>query len=304
MKGRWLVVLLGVPLAVIAFRLGGWWLGLPLAALVGYGAVEMCRLASLAGPGSGTYRILVAVGTALMPMAATLEPTFTGFAPLALGLLVGITSLVVVATVVGGGPEGGRGVGLFGSAVTVFGVAYVGVPGAFAVLLTGLPDELGWAGGHDTMTNATFFDPSGWSGLAAVALPLSVTWIGDTAAFMAGTRWGRSKLAPRISPAKTWAGCWGGLIGSVAAAALWAWLASPLLPGVELKFWMILLSGAVIGASGQVGDLAESLFKREAGVKDSGSFFRGHGGVLDRLDSLLLSLPVGYVVLVSMEWLR
>ena len=307
MKGRWLVVLLGVPLAVLAFRLGGWWLGLPLAALVGYGAIEMSRLACPAGSGSGIAVVSVAVGAALMPVVATLEPTFTGFAPLALGVIVGVTALAVIGAVARYGTENGQGVALRGSAVTAFGAVYVGVSGAFAVLLTGLPVDLGWAGGGGpggASTPVAFFDRVGWAGFAAVALPLSVTWVGDSAAFLVGTRWGRAKLAPRISPAKTWTGAWGGIAGSVMAAAAWVWLVPPLLPGAELPTWAVLVAGAVIGACAQFGDLAESLFKREAGVKDSGSFFRGHGGVLDRIDSLLLSLPVGYIVLVSLESLQ
>jgi phosphatidate cytidylyltransferase len=114
-------------------------------------------------------------------------------------------------------------------------------------------------------------------------------WGFDTGAFFAGHFLGRHKLAPRISPGKTWEGVFGGLIFSVAAAVLFAGL--PL----GVPWYLAVLLGMLVGVAATLGDLAESLIKRQTHVKDSGQFFPGHGGVLDRIDSLLFAILVIYV---------
>lgn len=114
-------------------------------------------------------------------------------------------------------------------------------------------------------------------------------WGFDTGAFFAGHFFGRHKLAPRISPGKTWEGVAGGLVLSVGAALIFTvW---PL----GVSWYMAILLGILIGAAAALGDLAESLIKRQTHVKDSGQFMPGHGGVLDRLDSLLFAVIVVYV---------
>lgn len=121
-------------------------------------------------------------------------------------------------------------------------------------------------------------------------MPFYLTWTVDTAAYVVGLAVGRRKLAPLISPKKTVEGAVGGFVcGLLAGASLRAWVAIPLPLGLCL--------GAVVGTGGQVADLVESLLKREAGLKDSSGLIPGHGGVLDRLDSLLFSIPAVYSVL-------
>ncbi|MBF0185339.1 MAG: phosphatidate cytidylyltransferase [Magnetococcales bacterium] len=121
---------------------------------------------------------------------------------------------------------------------------------------------------------------------------LFTVWATDIGAFFAGRRWGHRKLAENISPGKTWAGFWGGLLLACLTGALFA-------PVAALPFasWQAALLAALLSVVGQLGDLAESLAKREAGVKDSGQLIPGHGGLLDRLDSLLFATPVFYVLL-------
>lgn len=117
---------------------------------------------------------------------------------------------------------------------------------------------------------------------------LALVWAADTGAYFAGRRFGRRKLAPRISPGKTWAGAWGGLAGSVLLALAFA----PLL-GVEWSDLHRLLLLALLAAIASiVGDLFESLIKRHSGAKDSGALIPGHGGLLDRVDGVLAALPV------------
>jgi phosphatidate cytidylyltransferase len=119
---------------------------------------------------------------------------------------------------------------------------------------------------------------------------LIVTWISDTAAYFAGRRFGRNKLAPHVSPGKTWEGVAGAFLGVVLYFMVLGALRLPMLP--DLLSWPMV--GVFLGmtALGIVGDLLESWMKREAGVKDSGTLLPGHGGVLDRVDALLPVLPV------------
>jgi phosphatidate cytidylyltransferase len=130
-----------------------------------------------------------------------------------------------------------------------------------------------------------------------VFLPVGLTWLADTVAMAAGSLIGGRKLAPVLSPKKTWAGAIAGSVAALALAPVYgALVLAPL--GVSLTLWQLVVFGGVISVVGQVGDAAESLFKREAGVKDSGAFFPGHGGVLDRLDSLYWVIPTAGLLLM------
>jgi phosphatidate cytidylyltransferase len=123
---------------------------------------------------------------------------------------------------------------------------------------------------------------------------MAIVWIADTAAFFAGRRFGRHKLAPLISPGKSWEGAWGG----IAAVALYALLLVPLaaragvrasVDAASIAMWVAF--AIALAALSIVGDLHESLLKRRAGVKDSGTLLPGHGGILDRTDALLAAMP-------------
>ncbi len=117
-------------------------------------------------------------------------------------------------------------------------------------------------------------------------LLFAIVWLGDTAAFYCGKKWGRRKFAPVVSPNKTWEGAVASLLAAVVAAGVWSYLR---LGEVRLE----LLGLAVLTSiAAQMGDLVESLIKRGAGVKDSGHLLPGHGGVLDRVDALLFAAPV------------
>lgn len=119
-----------------------------------------------------------------------------------------------------------------------------------------------------------------------------LSWVGDTAALYVGRAFGRHKLAPRVSPSKTWEGAIASTIGAMVAGLVYAHYLMPQVP-----IAMVLLVGAVGNIAGQIGDLAESALKRGAGVKDSGSSLPGHGGWLDRIDATLFSVPVVYALL-------
>jgi phosphatidate cytidylyltransferase len=125
-------------------------------------------------------------------------------------------------------------------------------------------------------------------------LAMLLSWVGDTAAYYTGRAIGRHKMAPRISPAKTWEGAAGSVVGAGLAGFVYAHYLIPNAPVTE-----VLVASAIGNCAGQVGDLCESAFKRGAGVKDSGTLLPGHGGWLDRIDSTLFTLPVFYACLRS-----
>ena len=130
----------------------------------------------------------------------------------------------------------------------------------------------------------------GINGGIVIIFILSAVWICDTAAYFGGKKFGRNKLAPVLSPNKTIEGAVLGLIGGAA----WAVIVSPMIQSL-LSTGQILITALIIGTIGQLGDLSESALKRSAGVKDSGTFLPGHGGVLDRFDSLITAVPAIYV---------
>jgi phosphatidate cytidylyltransferase len=160
------------------------------------------------------------------------------------------------------------------AAVTVLAVAYTGGLPAFLLAIR--------HGG---------FERQSWAGAWLVFFPLVVTWVVDTAAMFGGQAIGGPKLAPTVSPGKTRSGSVAGVAGGLLVAPLFGAAIFPRV-GIEIPLWQLLAMAAVLGIIGQAGDLAESLFKREAGVKDSSQLIPGHGGVLDRLDSLYFVVPV------------
>ena len=136
------------------------------------------------------------------------------------------------------------------------------------------------------------------NGPSLVAFLLCTVWAGDSTALYVGRAWGRHKMAPTISPQKSWEGAIGSVAGSILTAGallgiaelLQQWDSAALSYPGEYWYWLIL--AAIVNVAAQVGDLAESALKRSVGVKDSGTLLPGHGGVLDRIDALLLAAPV------------
>lgn len=126
---------------------------------------------------------------------------------------------------------------------------------------------------------------------------LAIVWAADTGAYFAGSRWGRRKLAPRISPGKSWEGLFGGLVAAMALAAI----ALPFLGLHWSQLPQLLLLSLLTVLVSVEGDLFESLLKRHAGAKDSSDLIPGHGGVLDRIDSLLAALPVFVLCKIWLE---
>ncbi|MDR2673272.1 MAG: phosphatidate cytidylyltransferase [Coriobacteriales bacterium] len=157
------------------------------------------------------------------------------------------------------------------AAITLFGALYTGLMLTCLVQIRQIPT-----------VDAGFVLPDFWGGLLVLIIVVS-TWANDAAAFIIGSRVGKHKMAPRISPSKSWEGFLAGLVASVAL-----WCLIPLIPGVNLSWGWTICGGILCGWVGILGDLVESRIKRSTGHKDSSKLLPGHGGFLDRCDSLIL----------------
>ena len=135
--------------------------------------------------------------------------------------------------------------------------------------------------------------PAPWGGVLVLGILLSV-WANDSFAYLVGSRFGKHKLAPRTSPKKSWEGFFAGLAGSAVF-----WCLMTLVPGVTMSVPQAILFGLASGLMGVLGDLAESRIKRNSGFKDSGTIMPGHGGLLDRCDSLFLVAVISAILLVA-----
>ena len=268
-----LVAVVGIPVAVAAGYAGGLVLASLLALLAGVGAWELFRLSRAHGaPALETIGIPLA---ALMPLGAHAMRLGWLEAPLAAG---GAVFVALCGAVLWARSPDERPLGSI--AITTFGVLYAGATLAYAYALR-----------HHRFV----VEPA--AGAVLVFFPIALTWVSDSGAYFVGRALGKRKLMPRVSPGKTVAGAIGAIVATMIGA--WAYNHFVLRPVAQLALapWTALLFGAVISVVGKVGDLVESLFKREAGVKDSSSFFSAHGGVLDRLDSLYFAIPVAYLIL-------
>lgn len=164
---------------------------------------------------------------------------------------------------------------------SLIGQLYIAVPLALAIRLTLVADS------PSSMTQ--------YNGLLLLAIFIFI-WVNDTGAYLVGSRWGKRRLAPNISPKKSVEGSIGGLLLVLLSAVILRLLLFP-----ELSWLSILLIAAVVAIFGTIGDLFESSLKRQAGVKDSGKLIPGHGGILDRIDSLLLAVPAVYLLLAFLD---
>jgi phosphatidate cytidylyltransferase len=261
-----------IPPLLVAMWLGGFWIALVVGLAVVLAAMELFRLLTAAGHHSmPLLGILLAVIVALGDSVKQL-PGGSGLLLASLGfVLVGIGALTRL--------DPREGVAVF--ATTTFGALYVGMLG-FVVRLS---------------TTDSPVDPNALLGVlrpdrAWILALVLVVWAFDTAAYFTGRRFGRRPFMHHISPSKTLEGVVGGLVvAGIVGAVLVAALGRPWLAGLGF--------GVVLAAAAQAGDLAESMVKRAAGAKESGTLIPGHGGMLDRVDSFLFAAPVAYFYVVS-----
>jgi len=274
-RGQWALALrvasglVFVPLLILLARAGGLaWLGF-VVLQTGLGLEEFYRMARAKGLAPvrwlGFASAFVLLGLAYRPQTPNASLLTTG------GLLV----LLALALRRGGQPRV-----LESAAVTAFGVLYVGWLSAHFVLLRELPWRAGLA----------YSD-----GGSLVLYAFLVTWSCDTGAYLTGRLFGRTRPWATISPRKTLEGAMGGLLFAVIAAQIGAATFLRAGGGTPLLTWPHALAiGVLVGICGQVGDFVESLFKRDAASGDSSDLIPGHGGVLDRFDSLYFGAPIVY----------
>jgi phosphatidate cytidylyltransferase len=250
---RILVAAAGIPLVLWLVFLGGW----PMFGLAAVAAlIALHELYWM----TRTLRPVVLAGY-LGALAALLGATMGG----ADWALAGLMSTLVIAFVIKGG------VSTVSVSVTVLGVAWIGLGLAHALLLRDIDEH----------------------GVLAVLTVLLAVWAGDAGAYFIGLLFGRHKLAPTVSPGKTWEGLIAGIVATIGVTFLALY---------EANFLSIpesLVLGAVIAIAAPLGDLFESALKRDADVKDSGRLLAGHGGVLDRIDALLFAWVAAYYVVVA-----
>ena len=269
MASRLASAFVGIPIVVAAVWAGAPWLPLLAALLASLGAVEFYRMAELRG---ARPAVILGVAWALAFVVSghsyefvAYQTTLVALGGSALALLWHMVRRLVPS------PASGDEAGTLGDSLADWGNTAAGA------LYTG------W-------TLSLFLRlRAGEDGLEWVLLAVLATFATDTGAFLTGRAIGRRRMAPRISPGKTWEGAIGGWVAGVAAVVgLAALLDLPASPAEAVVL------GALVGVAAQAGDLMESMLKRAAGVKDSGTLIPGHGGVLDRLDSVVFVIVVVY----------
>ena len=269
LKHRVVTAAVGVPLIILAIWFGDPWITLFIAAAALAGTYEFYHIANF-----DRREPLLYLGL-LWTLALVLSPHYRN-----LHLLPIVVTAAMLVSLICLLLRPSREKAFHQWAWTIVGALYVGWMLSYWLNLRGLEDGRNW-----------------------VYLAMLTTFANDTGAYFIGRARGKHKLAPAVSPAKTWEGAMGGLMSAVVAAIVTAMVLK--LISVKLgapfafTYWQVIALGFLVGLFAQLGDLVESLLKRNMGVKESGNLLPGHGGVLDRFDSLIF---VGAVVYYYVLW--
>lgn len=270
---RAVFAVIAIPTAGTILYFGGLPFVLVLSLISGLGAWEYYRLARVNG--IRTFDTAGIILAALVPLLVhTNYRGWTAVPPFGAGAIVvlGVFSAAVLWRV------GDRPLSAVGA--TIFGVLYTGCMMSFV---------------HAIRYHEFVIDNAG--GTALVLLPLIIVWSSDTGGFVFGRAFGKRKLIPAVSPGKTIVGSFGGLLLALGFSALYVHTVLKTRAHLTMSTGGLILFVVLVNVAAQVGDLAESLIKREAGVKDSSKLIPGHGGVLDRFDSTFFAMPVAFVLM-------
>jgi phosphatidate cytidylyltransferase len=263
LKQRVITAAIGVPLIIAAVWFGNPWFSLLIAAVVLLSSLEFYRMVAQSGEGQPLtyFGLLFALALALSPLSLHYKNTDMLPLTVALGIVISLLWLLCRS------PREGA---LRSWAWTIAGALYVGWMLSYWVNLRLLDEGAAW-----------------------VYLAVLTTFANDTGAFFVGRRWGKRKLASSISPRKTWEGAIGGLLSGIAGAFIVFAILNVFSP-LPLSYWQLILLGFLVSLFAQLGDLVESLLKRNLGAGESGKLLPGHGGILDRFDSLIFTGVVVY----------
>jgi phosphatidate cytidylyltransferase len=282
---RVLAAAVGIPLAVLLIWLGGWWFS---ATMIVVSTVALWEFYHLADSKHASANISVGLVWAVLLQicfAQALDSTgTTGTIWMGLALLAFVAgTLLTLGAEIWRAKENA----ILNTAVTLSGIAYVTIGFTTILFLRNTASSTGDA--------SLWIDAGG-----ALVLTLFVSvWSSDTLAYFTGLSIGKHKLLERVSPKKTWEGAAGGLAGAVVSFVLMSmWL----LPSMAILD--AVACGAIVGVFGPIGDLAESWLKRDAVIKDSSHIIPGHGGFLDRFDSMLFAAPLVLIYLTMVNLIR
>lgn len=278
LRDRLAVAVLGVPALIVVLLLGEPWLGLVVLAITATAAYETFVLLRGAG-----YVNEPVIGTAIAVLAVASAWAFADRA----GESAMIVAVGVIVAAMAAFLRPDPFVGFQSWLATTFGALYVALLG-FLLLLA----ENGRSLPHGAPIGGILDGGRAWLAIAVLGV-----WAFDTGAYAVGRRWGRHRFARHLSPSKTWEGVGGGLIAATLASAVTLWAAGQPVAGAVLL-------GPLVGLTAQAGDLAESMLKRAASVKSSSNLIPGHGGMLDRVDSILFAAPAVYFYLLTLGVVR
>lgn len=287
---RVLSAVVAAPIGIWAVLAGDWPLAAVLAVVSAIAAWEFFRLARATGSNPLADAGIALAGVLPLAAHAHFLELYTVRPPLAAVALLAVLAATIWARGVGGRPLGA-------AAVTLLGIFYTGGLLSFGYALR-YHDTVRY---YDALPDGTRVFGLGVSpGGMLLLTPVVLTWASDIGAYFVGRSVGGRKLLPSVSPGKTVSGAVGGLVASVAVAWVAGRIVLPRVAQLALSPAGAVVFGVVISVAAQVGDLFESLLKREAGVKNSSGLIPGHGGVLDRLDSVFFALPTAYLLA---DWL-
>jgi phosphatidate cytidylyltransferase len=276
LRQRLLVVVLLLPPGLLSIILGGWWYFAVLMLFFTLAAFEYAQMMQKGGHRPAlplvVGSVVVLALTQCLPLlfpAIEAPPEWLGSGALVLALAM--VTLWHSVDYERGAPNAATD-----WTVSIAGIVYLGWMSGYFMFLRALTDGLYWT-----------------------LIVLGTIWLADSGAYVFGKRWGKTLMAPRLSPKKTWAGFWGGIASGIAFGALFGWILGISAGAGTQVTW---LSGAVVGltasVTGVLGDLGISMLKRETGIKDTSNLLGAHGGLLDRIDSWLIAGPVCYFVIV------
>jgi phosphatidate cytidylyltransferase len=268
---RVLVTLILLPIGLALIVIGGWAFAGLVAVILALAAWEFARLFHAGDFVPAT--VLVVAGALTLAIGRAIDG-FTS-APWLVSLLILLAMTVHLVDY-----ERGRDQAASDFAITLAGIFYIGWLGAYLISVRDLPDGMWW-----------------------LLIILPIVWLADSAAYLVGSRIGRHKMTKRLSPKKSWEGYFGGVAaGVLGGAALAALIQALALPGGSITWPRGALLGLALSVLTTLGDLGESMIKRQVGMKDSGNLLPGHGGVFDRIDSWLWAGVIGFYM-ITWLWL-